>query len=805
MESQQRTNEEKIQAHFTRFDENACSYCGIKDKPNLIKCLVCDRHFCNNKINKHFQSDIILHLSNSGHARITPNKNMWRGNKPVACFECEEKNIYKLFHFIIEGDGDYICCSKCAGGYGKDTYDLDPIIQEKKLPSWLAGSSSEELLQEAAELSHKQIAYIENCWRRKNDPKAFDIIKLGQRTEQPKLNKINTNFISGNEYLDVFLPILNIEEECDRKTKGSWFQDNVSILWKETRQNVFAQLLSPEDTYFIIRLSPGERLRVTGKYDKKFEGVIKSAKEHEIILLLEEEKPRDFGGLVKVEYVWTNITFQRMENGLVEFAINGLSNPRLNDWILNPPDNELPELQEEAIPNQDDSLNKYQNMAVEKALGEDTIVLIQGPPGTGKTVTLTAILQELITRLSHEDNKILVCAPSNIAVDHLAERLMTKNINVSRMYSRSKEFLGEVPRYLEKVSLHEEIRKLKDRKFQRLIKYINLKRDGVWLKDSEEREFKQLRLKAELKILGKAKVVCCTCITAADPRIQELFKDGYDFEYVVIDEAAHSLEPETLLPLLYNARKVILAGDHKQLGPLVKSKQGLACNFGQSLFERLAPQIKPILLLQQYRMHPSIAKFPSEKFYSNLLITGDNLRTIKHPNFPWPANNDPNFFYHVEGKEEVPSLKESYFNRREAGKIRLIVLALKDSLVRPEEIAILTPYHGQKAYLQDLQDKREIDKSVEIESIDGFQGREKNYIIISCVRSNEELGLGFLNDQRRLNVALTRAKYGLIICGNAPVLARNSLWKDLMIQYRNKGSLVCGEIGDWSDSVPPFR
>ena len=135
-------------------------------------------------------------------------------------------------------------------------------------------------------------------------------------------------------------------------------------------------------------------------------------------------------------------------------------------------------------------------------------------------------------------------------------------------------------------------------------------------------------------------------------------------------------------------------------------------------------------------------------------------------------------------------MRESYFNRKEGDVIKKLIQRLGNSGVKARSIAVLTPYHGQKVYLQDLQDRKAIAREVEIESVDGFQGREKDYIIISCVRSNQELGLGFLNDERRLNVAITRAKNGLIICGNAKVLEKDKLWKKMIIHYKANNSFI---------------
>lgn len=162
---------------------------------------------------------------------------------------------------------------------------------------------------------------------------------------------------------------------------------------------------------------------------------------------------------------------------------------------------------------------------------------------------------------------------------------------------------------------------------------------------------------------------------------------------------------------------------------------------------------------------------------------------------PFPTDT-PNFFYHIRGKEEIPITGVSQMNRDEAQAVKKIVYSLIDSGVNPHQIGVITPYNGQKMHLIGLIENRpSLKGKIDISSVDGFQGGEKDFIIISCVRSNKEIGLGFLVDPQRLNVALTRAKHGLIVCGNAEVLRQDSNWGALLEDYNEKGNLMFGELG----------
>ncbi|EGV62438.1 hypothetical protein CANTEDRAFT_115904 [Yamadazyma tenuis ATCC 10573] len=209
----------------------------------------------------------------------------------------------------------------------------------------------------------------------------------------------------------------------------------------------------------------------------------------------------------------------------------------------------------------------------------------------------------------------------------------------------------------------------------------------------------------------------------------------------------------------------------------------------------------PLRLEVQYRMNPALSEFPSNMFYEGSLQDGVTVedRLIKNSTFPWPVQDIPSMFWANYGKEEISGSGSSFLNRVEAMRVEKVVNRLFEDGVKGDQIGIITPYEGQQSFVTrylatnatQTQYKDEY-LSIEVASVDAFQGREKDFIILSCVRANEAQVIGFLRDPRRLNVALTRAKYGMIVLGNPRTLSRNPLWNHLLVHYRERGCLVEG-------------
>uniref|UniRef100_A0A453BGC6 DNA2/NAM7 helicase-like C-terminal domain-containing protein n=1 Tax=Aegilops tauschii subsp. strangulata TaxID=200361 RepID=A0A453BGC6_AEGTS len=339
-------------------------------------------------------------------------------------------------------------------------------------------------------------------------------------------------------------------------------------------------------------------------------------------------------------------------------------------------------------------------------------------------------------------------------------------------------------------------------------KLQQLKDEQGELSSSDEKKYKALKRATEREILQSADVICCTCVGAGDPRLS-----NFRFRQVLIDESTQATEPECLIPLVLGVKQVVLVGDHCQLGPVIMCKKAARAGLAQSLFERLVILgVKPFRLQVQYRMHPCLSEFPSNCFYEGTLQNGVtvNERQSSGIDFPWPVPNRPMFFYVQMGVEEISASGTSYLNRTEAANVEKIVTTFLRSGVVPSQIGVITPYEGQRAYIVNYMSRngslrQQLYKEIEVASVDSFQGREKDYIILSCVRSNEHQGIGFLNDPRRLNVALTRARYGIVVLGNPKVLSKQPLWNSLLTHYKEHECLVEGPLNNLKQSMVQFQ
>lgn len=439
-------------------------------------------------------------------------------------------------------------------------------------------------------------------------------------------------------------------------------------------------------------------------------------------------------------------------------------------------------------------LNHSQAAAVRYVLTKP-ISLIQGPPGTGKTVTSATIIYHFAQM---GRGPVLVCAPSNVAVDHLTEKIHLTGLRVVRISAKWREDVDTSVSFL---SLHNQ---LKNYDRPELKKYIRLKEELGELSAKDENKYFELKIRAEKDIIKAAHVICTTSIGAGAGILK-----GIKFSAVLLDEATQAVEPESLIPLMHRPRQVVLVGDHRQLGPVVLNKKAVKAGFDQSLFERLISLgLRPVRLQVQYRMHPCLADFPSNMFYEGTLQNGVTAaeRSRKTMDFPWPIMEMPMFFLACIGTEEISSSGTSFLNRVEASHCEKVVTRFLKAGILPSQIGVVTPYDGQRAYMQNYMQssgtlRKELYAEIEVASVDAFQGREKDYIILSCVRSNDAQSIGFLSDARRLNVALTRAKYGIVILGNPKVLSRNHLWHHLVCHFKEKGLLVEGTLGNLRPSL----
>ncbi|KAJ3355321.1 hypothetical protein HDU83_003616 [Entophlyctis luteolus] len=678
-----------------------------------------------------------------------------------------------------------------------------PLINDKAFLPWLVKTPTESEVARSRHISASQIAALESLWA-KGESRATveDLNKHDSVGAEIEVLPVQPNYEDAYLYQNIFGPLVALEAEHDRKLKESQTQDDVVVRWDiGLNQKLVAYFTLLKLEQGEVKLAVGDELllKYRGELREEWESkgnVIKvpNSVSDEVALEIKKQgrAPTDCTHNFTVDFVWKSTSFDRMQNAMKRFAVDetsvsGYLYHRLLGHDVEPVTLSVTLPKKFAAPNLPD-LNHSQITAIKQAI-QRPLSLIQGPPGTGKTVTSATIVYHLAKM---NKGQILVCAPSNVAVDQLTEKIHKTGLKVVRMTAKSREELDSPVGFL---TLHEQVRNNDtNSEFQKLVK---LKNELGELKPRDEKRYMTLRKQAEREILMHADVICVTCAGAGDPRLSK-----FSFKTVLIDESTQAAEPECLIPLVMGCKQAILIGDHQQLGPVIMNKKAAKAGLSQSLFERLLILgLRPLRLAVQYRMHPCLSDFPSNMFYEGSLENGvtTNDRVRKNIDFPWPIPELPMFFLSSSGQEEISASGTSYLNRTEASNCEKIVTRFLKAGILPSQIGVITPYEGQRAFLVNYMQftgtlKKELYKEIEIASVDAFQGREKDYIIVSCVRSNDHQGIGFLSDPRRLNVALTRAKYGICVLGNAKVLAKHPLWYELLMVFKTKNLLMEGPL-----------
>ena len=821
-ENNENENNENNEIPDNDFSTIKCAYCSITNQSHLIKCKECNRWFCNGKLDSFSPSHIVFHLTKSKHKEVFLNNKSNIGEMDLECYNCNGKNIF-LLGFLQSNEGNsgmFVCREPCLTTCKFDDSKFNKqkwisLINDKQLLDWIVPPPNNDIeIRMNQRINIRSMSKMEDKWEKE---------KLLASQEKPKyignyLKSVKLCYNDGQDYLDIFEPLISAEEEYDRKLKETQKKTNINTKFYQSGKKIIAKFPYPREDNE-IKLVPGDELKITDpKSGRNYRGFVIDIEIEDIIHLeLDMHKSSNKNSLSNdieslqdgnftIEFVWKGTSFKRMLDGLYIFVNeeSSVSNYIYSKILGHTVDEKkfsynIPkDLSVKGLP----QLNYFQTLGIKKAL-ITPLFLIQGPPGTGKTVTSAAIVYHLVNL---KVGKVLVCAPSNIAADQLSEKIEKIGLNVIRVCAKSRESISS---RVEHLSLHNQLKKLSNKKeYKRLFAFMKKKEEeGNVLTNKEHEIYKKLKTKAENEIIQGATVVVTTCISSFDKRL-----DNFRFPIVLIDEATQACESECILPLLRGAKHAILVGDHCQLGPVVLCKNAAKAGLKISLFERLVKlKIKPHMLQVQYRMHPKLSEFPSNTFYDGNLQNGVSADERFHfnVNFPWPNNNKPTFFYHIVGTEEFSASGTSYINRQEADMIGLIVKTFMKCTVKAEQIGIITPYEGQRCYIVSHISKNIGITEIEVASVDSFQGREKDYIILSCVRSNDHNGIGFLDDPRRLNVALTRARYGLVIVGNAMALAKHQLWSNLLYHYKEMGLLVEGQLGSFKELIitlqPPRR
>jgi ATP-dependent RNA/DNA helicase IGHMBP2 len=436
------------------------------------------------------------------------------------------------------------------------------------------------------------------------------------------------------------------------------------------------------------------------------------------------------------------------------------------------------------------SLNAEQLRAVELAERAQDLALVHGPPGTGKTT----VLVEIIRRAAARKVTVLACAPSNLAVDNLAERLAAAGVRPVR--------LGHPARVLEAVLEHTLEARVREHEQGRIA--AGVLREALRMRDaarkqrtrrgpgrfSESRamerearalfaEAREREDRAEADVLERAEVVLATLTGLETPALR-----GRRFELAVVDEATQAVEPAAYLALL-RAGRAVLAGDHLQLAPTVLSMEAQKGGLATSLFERIA-SAQPaamITLAEQYRMNDAILRYPNQALYGGALRSDPAVAKHRIDDAPLEVIDTAGRGF----EEETPEASESKANEGEAALAAAEVERIVQKGVAPADIAVIAPYDAQVQRLRQVLAAR-LDEGLEIDTVDGFQGREKEAVVVTLVRSNEEGELGFLADIRRMNVALTRARKKLVVIGDSATVCRHPFYEGFFRDAEKNGA-----------------
>jgi len=537
---------------------------------------------------------------------------------------------------------------------------------------------------------------------------------------------------------------------------------------------------------------------------------------------------------LRLDLYVNDVTFQRMLDALNVFSglegkmkvirniILGLRKPRFK--------NEEPKFEEIKFNNKE--LNESQKEAVKKAIQSKDIFLVHGPPGTGKTTTLVEIIEQCIDR----GKKVLATADSNVAIDNIVDLLSERGRNgvrighparvTSTLRKHTLDYIIEDHKKYQRAQncrdkayeINEEqenytypsgrwrrglsndsIKDLASKgrgsrgvppdKIKSMAKWIDMQETKEGLFEKAER----LEDEAVDDVLRKSDVICTTNSTSGSEILE-----NKEFDVVVTDEATQATEPSCLIPLI-KGRKLVMAGDHKQLPPTMLNQEAKEKGLEITMFERLVNlhenKIKEMLSIQ-YRMNEEIMDFPSNKFYNGKLKADKQVKNHKLSDRLDRSNKsckdtiqlDTPITYidtNTKHREETPSNSNSKRNKGEANIVKNVFNYFLEEGIKAEDIGIISPYDAQVSLL-----RMKIDEGVEISTVDGFQGREKEVIIISFVRSNKSGEIGFLKELRRLNVSITRARRKLVLVGDSNTLKKNSFYGEYLRHLKDVAEYV---------------
>ena len=552
-------------------------------------------------------------------------------------------------------------------------------------------------------------------------------------------------------------------------------------------------------------------------------GVVTSVRRNKLLFATTKESLPDWvldGSALGIDLTFDEVSYREMHQALGDvMGAHGNRLAELRDVLLGARQASFREQKADDLfyPS---ALNDSQLAAVRHVIAAQDVAIIHGPPGTGKTTTLVQAILETIRR----ERRVLVCAPSNTAVDLLTEKLAERGVNVIRMGnpSRVSDLLlkhtldaGVMAHasYAKMHAMRQTAEQHRETASERVRNFgFEERQQRQWLRE-EARTLRQAaddleRFMTE-DVLESVQVITCTLVGASNRHIRHL-----SFETVFIDEAAQALEPGCWIPIA-KGQRIVLAGDHHQLPPTVKSEKAAREGLRETLFEKCIqrqPQMA-LMLTVQYRMHAHIMGFSSEKFYGGQLVPHPSVRhadlAAYDPRFNSPRFDDPRFAPDLPvefidtagcGYQEVAIPESRSTANPEEAHLLLERLAQLLALGEPTEhdqrpltIGVIAPYRAQINYLKDAIEDSEVlnglllQRRLSVGTVDSFQGQERDIIAITLTRSNPQGEIGFLSDIRRMNVGMTRARRKLLLVGDSSTLCRHPFFGELLAYVKGVG------------------
>jgi ATP-dependent RNA/DNA helicase IGHMBP2 len=539
-------------------------------------------------------------------------------------------------------------------------------------------------------------------------------------------------------------------------------------------------------------MDQGDLVRVTflnGEFSK--EGTLYHVEDYRVTVALNDELVEDPSGKCRIDLLGSDATYKRMRRALDIALRQGGRLGELREILLGNESASMADLPEIDFLN--DRLNDFQRDAVRSALAAQDIALIHGPPGTGKTTVLAEIIRQAVA----QGKSVLATAPSNIAVDNMLEKLLDAGLNVVR--------LGHPARILENLRHATLLAQLDEHPDQKVIRLMDRDRERLVVQryrgqgrlpieedKALKREIKALWKEARAieKSISKRIIQKADVVLATHGGIGALL-NSERFDLVCLDEASQATEPLSWIPILL-AEKVVMAGDPLQLPPTIHSKEAADRGLKTTLMERLQPDLPgnlQTLLRVQYRMNKEIMGFSSAQFYDNKLVAhpsvqDHSLLDIPHVS-PTGLTGARLVFVDTAGTNFNETWNELMDSRENEGEAQLVLKLwneLAEAGVKPHWAALISPYAAQVRHL-----RHQVPHGLEVGTVDGFQGREKEVILLSLVRSNDQGEVGFLSDTRRMNVAMTRARRLLVVVGDSATIGRHRFYESFLDYVQTHG------------------